>query len=764
MNRYHTICEDDNNTNVEKDKENLLPVFESQTFTDNLPNDNNENDDDDDDYSMKGIDIEYSSEDEEQFDNSSFIEITANGEGYFDTSDPVIECEHCGACMWYQERKRKHRNTTSPKYELCCGDGRIQLPLLKSPPPTLQHLLFDLKSNDSVNNQNNIRLYNMMFAFTSLGAKIDRSVNNGRGPPTIRIQGQPCHHIGSMLPMPGQLPKFAQLYIYDTEHEIQNRMNGIRDNNVDLQVVMKLTKILDDNNVHAKSFRMASERLRHDGVTNLKWKNKSQVSEVAALIVGDIDSTSQRDIIMETQSGQLKRINELHASYLDFQYLLLFLYGEDGYRHDVCHRDRLSSQGRKRNRVTIVLYQEKPKKLRVDKYKNLNDTQGIDQSQGSNQGKRVILPSTFVGGRRYMDQLYFDGMAICSSLGFPDLFLTMTGNPNWPEIVRILKPMGLKPHDHPNIISMFFKMKFEELLHDLKKIHVLGKMDIHFIEEEIMETLLTKMYINKGYDRVTAVIESTEDGVTLNERPIDEVKQYLDCRYISPSEASWRIFGFPIHGRQPTVERLYFHLPGEHPVYFNDNDEIDNILSRPTVSESMEYIEALKEAYAWGSGFYLRKLFVTMLISTSMNKPNHVWEESWKWLCDGILYNQRNIAKNQGLMLSDEELKNLTLVEIEKLLQRNRRSLRDYPPMPYPKGYITRQLGNKLIYDELNYDTNELKDKFNLLFQSLTDEQCKIQNYHGSCKPRTWTHVFLIWLWRNWKNPYVENSDICIKI
>ncbi|KAF1885816.1 hypothetical protein Lal_00042688 [Lupinus albus] len=103
----------------------------------------------------------------------------------------------------------------------------------------------------------------MMFAFTSLGAKIYRLVNNGRGPPTIRIQGQPCHHIGSMLHMPGQLPKFAQLYIYDTEHEIQNRMNGIMDNNVDLQVVMKLTKMFDDHNVHAKSFRMASERLRH---------------------------------------------------------------------------------------------------------------------------------------------------------------------------------------------------------------------------------------------------------------------------------------------------------------------------------------------------------------------------------------------------------------------------------------------------------------------------------------------------------------------
>ncbi|KAF1866241.1 hypothetical protein Lal_00024242 [Lupinus albus] len=80
------------------------------------------------------------------------------------------------------------------------------------------------------------------------------------------------HRIGSMLLIPGQLAKFLQLYIYDTEHEIQNRMNGIRDNNVDLQVVMKLTMMLDDYNVHAKSFRMASERLRHGGATNLKLK------------------------------------------------------------------------------------------------------------------------------------------------------------------------------------------------------------------------------------------------------------------------------------------------------------------------------------------------------------------------------------------------------------------------------------------------------------------------------------------------------------
>jgi len=72
----------------------------------------------------------------------------------------------------------------------------------------------------------------MMFAFTSLGAKVDRTFNNGKGPPILRIQGQSCHKIGSLLLIPSGLPKFSQLYIYDTENEVQNRMESLRYMNV----------------------------------------------------------------------------------------------------------------------------------------------------------------------------------------------------------------------------------------------------------------------------------------------------------------------------------------------------------------------------------------------------------------------------------------------------------------------------------------------------------------------------------------------------
>ena len=67
-----------------------------------------------------------------------------------------------------------------------------------------------------------------MFSFTSAGIKLDKSINRSRGPPTIRIKGQPCHRIDSLLPMSGKESKFAQLYIFDTDNEVQNRINVIR--------------------------------------------------------------------------------------------------------------------------------------------------------------------------------------------------------------------------------------------------------------------------------------------------------------------------------------------------------------------------------------------------------------------------------------------------------------------------------------------------------------------------------------------------------
>ena len=129
--------------------------------------------------------------------------------------------------MWYEERIMKHYNAKKPKFSLCCMQGKVQLPLLRDPPETLRALMQnqDDKSNHFMKN---IRSYNMMFSFTSMGKKIDKSMNDGNGPPVFKLSGQNYHMIESLLPTPGSSPKFAQLYIYDTENEVSNRMKTMR--------------------------------------------------------------------------------------------------------------------------------------------------------------------------------------------------------------------------------------------------------------------------------------------------------------------------------------------------------------------------------------------------------------------------------------------------------------------------------------------------------------------------------------------------------
>lgn len=41
---------------------------------------------------------------------------------------------------------------------------------------------------------------------------------------------------------------------------------------------------------------------------------------------------------------------------------------------------------------------------------------------------------------------------------------------------------------------------------------------------------------------------------------VDEIKQYLDARYIGPTEAAWQLFGHPMHQEVPNVQRLALHL------------------------------------------------------------------------------------------------------------------------------------------------------------------------------------------------------------
>ena len=64
-------------------------------------------------------------------------------------------------------------------------------------------------------------------------------------------------------------------------------------------------------------------------------------------------------------------------------------------------------------------------------------------------------------------------MAIVRKYGKPDLFITLTCNPNWPEIRSALRD-GQIPADRPDIVVRAFYLKLKELMQMLTHQQVMG--------------------------------------------------------------------------------------------------------------------------------------------------------------------------------------------------------------------------------------------------------------------------------------------------
>src|SRR5436305_1286023 len=105
-------------------------------------------------------------------------------------------------------------------------------------------------------------------------------------------------------------------------------------------------------------------------------------------------------------------------------------------------------------------------------------------------------------------------------------------------------------------------------------IGLVTKYNAH-INVEICNSILAikylYQYIYKGHDRATVTLSQTE--------LIDEIKMYIDARYVSSSEAIWRIFHYKLHNHTPNVQRLAVHLPNQQPITFQDNDDLQNIIN-----------------------------------------------------------------------------------------------------------------------------------------------------------------------------------------
>src|SRR5207248_5257788 len=73
------------------------------------------------------------------------------------------------------------------------------------------------------------------------------------------------------------------------------------------------------------------------------------------------------------------------------------------------------------------------------------------------------LASSFVGSRAWASEHVADSLALCREFGKPSLFITVTKNPNWPEITSRLGP-GQTASDIPVIGARVFKARLAKLI------------------------------------------------------------------------------------------------------------------------------------------------------------------------------------------------------------------------------------------------------------------------------------------------------------
>ena len=105
--------------------------------------------------------------------------------------------------------------------------------------------------------------------------------------------------------------------------------------------------------------------------------------------------------------------------------------------------------------------------MRVEVYNGAKDAMKSNADLSS-VGERVILPSSFTGGERYMHQQSLDSIVLYQTFGHPHLFITMTTNPDWHEITAHLKN-GETALDRPELVPRVFNAKNSNLSRTLKR-------------------------------------------------------------------------------------------------------------------------------------------------------------------------------------------------------------------------------------------------------------------------------------------------------
>ncbi|XP_078440852.1 uncharacterized protein LOC144710886 [Wolffia australiana] len=170
--------------------------------------------------------------------------------------------------------------------------------------------------------------------------KFDRNLaDNSAGVYTFRIQGVVYHQISkALLPLLGHSSSFAQIYIYDTDYQIERRNSIFPD--LHRTILEKIHYCLNVSNPFVHQFQANNEetlltastqefelRVGEPSIADRRYAQPTG-SEIAVLMIGDgNEGDSRRSIVLRKRGGGLQFVNQLHGYYDPLHFVLLFPYG-----------------------------------------------------------------------------------------------------------------------------------------------------------------------------------------------------------------------------------------------------------------------------------------------------------------------------------------------------------------------------------------------------------------------------------------------------
>ena len=143
-------------------------------------------------------------------------------------------------------------------------------------------------------------------------------------------------------------------------------------------------------------------------------------------------------------------------------------------------------------------------------------------------------------------------------------------------------------------------------------------------------------------------------------------------------------------------------------------------LRRGLLEDDGEWEICLQEAADIKSGSQLRHLFTTLLLFCTPAQPNMLWSRFRDKICDDLRY---KLGQLQRTTVSQDDIYDFGLYLIDNILKDSGHSLSDFPSMPRSHLNWSGSINNRLISEQMDYDSENEGFTAHQLISSLNDDQ-----------------------------------------